>query len=140
MGECKTLTYAQALDGSLSSDLEQGYTHVGPQRADIKVLVGGHSAADTLSRGQQKLVVTGLKLAQGSLLTATNSRACTYLIDDLPAELDSDHCRRVCEILSSMEAQVFITCVERSDIAPYWPHKDSLGMFHVEHGAITRED
>ena len=39
------------------SDMEQGYTHVGPQRADIRVLIDGRLAAETLSRGQQKLVV-----------------------------------------------------------------------------------
>jgi DNA replication and repair protein RecF len=133
----KALDYVQALENSLPSDLDHGYTHLGPQRADIKVLIGGHSAAETLSRGQQKLVVSGLKLAQGMVMADTNRGTCTYLVDDLPSELDDDHCKRVCEILSSMDAQVFITCVDKSDIAPFWPKRDNLGMFLVEHGVIS---
>ena len=65
----KPLSYAEALEQGISADLEQGYTHSGPQRADIRVMQCGHLAADTLSRGQQKLVVCGLKLAQGQLMS-----------------------------------------------------------------------
>lgn len=136
----KTLDYSQALDASLLSDQEQGYTHVGPQRADIRVFVDGHLASDTLSRGQQKLVVTALKLAQGQLMTEINRGDCTYLVDDLPSELDRTHCQRVCEILASMSAQVFVSCVELEDIDALWPDSEELGMFHVEQGVITRTE
>lgn len=132
----KQLTYAEALAQSESSDREQGYTHTGPQRADMRVTVSGHSAADTLSRGQQKLVVCGLKLAQGQLMTVQGHRACTYLIDDLPSELDHEHSGLVCELLAAMEAQVFITCVDRNEIEAVWPEGRPLSMFHVEHGEI----
>ncbi len=131
-------TYEAALENSRSSDIDQGYTHVGPQRADIRVLIDGRLAADTLSRGQQKLVVCGLKLAQGQLMSEQGKGVCTYLVDDLPSELDLEHSRQVCKLLASMNAQVFITCVDRGDIAAVWPkdNKD-MAMFHVEHGAVT---
>lgn len=132
----KSLSYQQALENSLAADREKGFTHVGPQRADIRVLIDGYSAAETLSRGQQKLVVSGLKLAQGLLMTHNKNGACTFLVDDLPSELDQEHCRRVCEILSAMEAQVFITCIRESDLATIWPTESNLKMFHVEHGEI----
>lgn len=135
----KQLSYEEALLNSTDSDLEQGYTHVGPQRADIRVLIEGHVAADTLSRGQQKLVVCGLKLAQGQLMAEMGKGNCTYLVDDLPSELDTEHCGLVCEMLASMKAQVFITCVHSRDIADVWPDSDKQGlaMFHVEHGKVT---
>ena len=134
----KQMTYDQALEGSLSADLEQGYTHRGPQRADIRVLYDGHLAADTLSRGQQKLVVCGLKLAQGQLMSEMGQVNCTYLIDDLPSELDQEHSRLVCALLASMQAQVFITCVQQQDIRSVWPETPELAMFHVEHGTVQR--
>jgi DNA replication and repair protein RecF len=58
----KQLSYEAALQSSAAADLEQGYTHVGPQRADIRVMYNGHPAAETLSRGQQKfgLCTTGV--------------------------------------------------------------------------------
>ena len=131
-------SYEAALQGSVSSDIEQGYTHVGPQRADIRVLLDGRLAADTLSRGQQKLVVCSLKLAQGQLMSEQGKGCCTYLVDDLPSELDQEHCRQVCELLASMKAQVFITCVHPADIVSVWPEKMAdMAMFHVEHGTVT---
>ena len=129
-------SFEEALQHSLTSDREQGYTHTGPQRADIRVLSDGHLAADTLSRGQQKLVVCGLKLAQGQLMSELGKGKCTYLIDDLPSELDQQHSRQVCELLASIDAQVFITCVHHQDIAAVWPKTKEMAMFHVEHGSV----
>lgn len=140
----KSLSYSEALEAGLPADIEQGYTHIGPQRADIKVTANGYSAAETLSRGQQKLVVCGLKLAQGGLIAGPRQGACVYLVDDLPAELDQRHCALVCEALAELESQVFITCVARSDLEEMWPAPVQAAMFHVEHGTVSaaagRED
>jgi DNA replication and repair protein RecF len=135
----KQLDYAAALENSQGIDREQGYTHVGPQRADIRVMIDHHLAADTLSRGQQKLVVCALKLAQGQLLSEMGRGRCTYLVDDLPSELDRQHSEQVCELLASMDAQVFITCVQHQDIDAVWPAsgRAELAMFHVEHGRVN---
>ena len=136
----------QSLDGALSaterSDREHGYTHVGPQRADLKVLAGGRNAEEVLSRGQQKMVVSALKLAQGSLLAKEEGKKdCVFLLDDLPAELDRTHCRLIAEVLMELPGQVFITCVQREEIESVWPRDaeatPSLAMFHVEHGKIS---
>ena len=132
----KQVSYEEALENSASTDLERGFTHIGPQRADIKVVYDGHLAADTLSRGQQKLVVCGLKLAQGQLMSELGQGECTYLIDDLPSELDREHSTLVCELLASMAAQVFITCVHQQDLKSVWPKPEQLAMFHVEHGNV----
>jgi DNA replication and repair protein RecF len=130
--------YREALEISTAADIEQGFTHVGPQRADLRVMAGGHLAAETLSRGQQKLVISGLKLAQGRLMADMGLRRCIYLIDDLPAELDHQHSALVCGYLAEMEAQIFLTCVQRKDILVVWPRSgnQNLSMFHVEHGSV----
>jgi len=132
----RQLSYSEALQQGFSADLEQGYTHSGPQRADIRVMSGGQLAAETLSRGQQKLVVCGMKLAQGQLMAQQGRGTCTYLIDDLPSELDYTHSMLVCELLASMEAQVFITCIDHQDIQSVWPENRELSMFHVEQGTV----
>lgn len=133
----KSLDYAAALDASQGVDLERGYTHVGPQRADIRITIDSRSAADVLSRGQQKLVVCALKLAQGQLMAKLEHSICTYLLDDLSAELDKNHCKLVCAQLSSMNVQVFATSIEMSDLCSVWPNEDSMQVFHVEHGVVT---
>ena len=132
----RRLSYEDALDATRNSDLEKGFTQLGPQRADLKVMVAGRHAADTLSRGQQKLVVCALKLAQGRLMQGLGSLSCLYLVDDLPSELDEAHGRRVCEELDAIGAQVFITCVEPQDVLRIWSAIEAPTMFHVEHGLV----
>lgn len=135
----RQLQYSEALQQGAVADREQGYTHSGPQRADIKVTSGGHMAAETLSRGQQKLVVCGLKLAQGQMMSELGRGRCTYLIDDLPSELDEGHSKLVCAMLASMNAQVFITCVDQDEILSVWPATQEIGLFHVEQGDVQRQ-
>ncbi|MFV8818911.1 DNA replication/repair protein RecF [Haliea sp. E17] len=134
------LELIQALESSLVSDLDQGFTHVGPQRADVRVLIEGRPAAEVLSRGQQKLVVCALKLAQGEIMAEAGGRSCIYLIDDLPSELDRHHAALVCSAIAAMDnIQAFVTCVEGDDLRSVWPPEklEQLKMFHVEHGTIT---
>ncbi|EED31955.1 DNA replication, recombinaison and repair protein [gamma proteobacterium NOR5-3] len=132
-----SLGYADALQRSLASDQEQGFTQSGPQRADIRVTVGGYSAADTLSRGQQKLLICALKLAQGQILAGQRG-GVLYLIDDLPSELDAERCERVCRALAAMRVQTLITCVSRSAIPVEWLGSGAeVAMFHVEQGRVT---
>ena len=131
---------ADSLEASAETDRQQGFTHVGPQRADIKVMAGRHPAADVLSRGQQKLVVCALKLAQGQLLAEAKRQECVYLVDDLPSELDKVHCQLVAEVLKELETQVFITCVDNTEIAEVWSvaAAQDVAMFHVEQGQAYR--
>ncbi len=133
------LSLQEAIQASLDVDRERGFTHIGPQRADVRVIIGGSLAAETLSRGQQKLVVCALKLAQGSLMLELGSRECTYLVDDLPSELDEEHTRLVCEKLSRLGAQVFITCVNAQELGAAWPASVEPRVFHVEQGDICPE-
>lgn len=132
-----SLSYLDALQRGMTSDKEQGFTHSGPQRADIRVTVDGHSAAETLSRGQQKLLVAALKLAQGQIL-AQRQGEVLYLIDDLPSELDQERCERICRMLASMGAQTLITSVEAESVPTHWlGGVDEVQVFHVEQGQIS---
>ena len=125
------------LKRSASRDKEAGYTQWGPHRADIRVRYNGVAAVDSLSRGQQKIVVCALKLAQGQLFNAENQHGCVYLIDDLPSELDSEHRSRLCRMLEKMNSQVFITCVDKNSLDSEWSPETEVKMFHVEHGAFV---
>ncbi|KAA0010664.1 DNA replication/repair protein RecF [Billgrantia pellis] len=138
-----TLRYSRGWDPqrSLLEVLEQGrgtdhqmsFTQNGPQRADLRIRLGRHPAVEVLSRGQQKLVVSALKLAQGRLLEQTTGRRCLYLVDDLPAELDAEHRRVFCRLLEAMQCQAFITSVEHDALAETWQSHTPLTMFHVKH-------
>lgn len=56
---------------------------------------------DTLSRGQLKLLMCALRLAQGEFLTRESGRRCLYLIDDFASELDDERRGAACQPLKS---------------------------------------
>jgi DNA replication and repair protein RecF len=126
---------AVALDKSAQTDQAQGFTRVGPHRADIKLTRDGVLVSEVLSRGQMKLMFVAIKLAQGKLIEALSQRAPLYLIDDLPAELDRSHRAAVCAQLGT-ERQVLLTAVDRESLEAAWGER-SLELFHVEQGVIS---
>ncbi|WP_027858511.1 DNA replication/repair protein RecF [Marinobacterium jannaschii] len=126
------------LEKAFQRELQQGFTNAGPQRADLRIKANGHSASERLSRGQKKLVVSALKLAQGALFNQMSSRPCIYLIDDLPSELDSHHSRLFCEFLEESSNQCFITCVDADALAYPWSTQTDVARFSIESGALSR--
>ncbi|OED43438.1 DNA replication/repair protein RecF [Endozoicomonas sp. (ex Bugula neritina AB1)] len=132
----KDRSLSQVLDEGLSRDMHSGYSHSGPQRADIRVKLDNSNAVDILSRGQLKLVVCALKLAQGLLFTQKSGSKCVFLVDDLPSELDAPHRRALCKILQNMQSQVFITCVEQSALSDCWLPEVDVKVFHVKQGRL----
>jgi len=137
----KNRPLAELLHENIESDLQAGYTRSGYHRADLRLTQNGQSAADILSRGQQKLVVCALKIAQGLVFTELTQRRCIYLVDDLPAELDPQHRRTLVDWLHKLDTQVFITGVDKNSLLVDWSHKASLPtqVFHVEQGALRPE-
>ncbi|WP_104203156.1 DNA replication/repair protein RecF [Billgrantia saliphila] len=129
----KQRSLQEVLEQGRTTDHQMGFTQNGPQRADLRIRLGRHPAVEVLSRGQQKLVVSALKLAQGRLLERTTGRRCLYLVDDLPAELDADHRRVFCRLLETMQCQAFITSVEHDALAGIWQSHTPLTLFHVKH-------
>jgi len=129
---------SEVLAASLLRDRQLGHTHSGPQRADLRLRLGNHNAAEILSRGQQKLVVCALRIAQGHLLSQVRLNQCVYLVDDLPSELDEQHRKALCRLLEELKCQVFITCVNQELLSDDWQKETPVSLFHVEHGRITQ--
>lgn len=135
----KDKNYAEVLAAGLERDQRIGYTQSGSHRADLRITINGQNAADILSRGQQKLLVCALKIAQGYVFTRMTGRKSVYLVDDLPAELDEKHRSLLVKWLANMETQVFITGVEREILVASWRDKPDViaKLFHVEHGRVV---
>ncbi|MCL5043517.1 MAG: DNA replication/repair protein RecF [Gammaproteobacteria bacterium] len=132
---------ADVLGQQFERDCQLGHTQAGPQRADLRVRVNGLNAVDVLSRGQQKLVVSALKIAQGYLLKQQyGPQSCVFLVDDLPSELDAQHRQALCRLLEQLDCQVFITCVEPDQLTGLWQNETPTRLFHVEHGHIAQTD
>jgi DNA replication and repair protein RecF len=102
----------QLLRDGRDQDRRYGYTRFGAHRADFQIKLAGRPAPEYLSRGQQKLLVIALILAQAELFQKQRDQSCILLIDDLPAELDVTHRIRVMECLATLDSQLFITAIE----------------------------
>lgn len=135
----ESLSFADALAQSYIDDMRFGNTQCGPQRADLNMTIDDVPVKHFLSRGQQKLLICAMIIAQGKLLAMSTNQSVTYLIDDLPAELDVSSRQKLLVLFSEQPTQIFITAIERNSIC------DLLGdtptnpveVFHVEHGNIV---
>lgn len=129
--------YQAALIGNINSDIKAGFTQRGPHRADLIMRVGGRSAAEVLSGGQQKLAACALLLAQAAVFNQLRQENCIILVDDLPAELDSRHRQLLMDLLYSLGSQLFVTATSQSllDVS----HYSEKRLFHVKQGVFIAE-
>jgi len=127
------------LERTYHKDVERGYSYYGAQRADIIIKVGKFFAADVLSRGQQKLLVIALRLAQGVLLKKLTGKSTVYLLDDITAELDQRHIAYVFSWFDKIKSQCFLTLLNKLD-SKFEQYLQGSSMFHVEHGNVMAQE
>ncbi|MBW8192759.1 DNA replication/repair protein RecF [Neiella marina] len=133
--------YQAQLQDHYDRDIKVGHTQLGPHRGGFKLKVDGVAAEETCSRGQLKLLVAALLLAQGSLLSDSQGTSCIYLIDDFAAELDEARRALLIECLIAIKSQVFITATDELFVKQVRPQleaaKRPFKLFHVERGQLV---
>ena len=128
---------AEYLSDNFARDNQLGYTTAGPQKADIRFKIEGFPVADVLSRGQLKLFVYALQLAQGLFLNSIDKKQCIFLIDDFSSELDKNKQQILAKHIAESDAQLFISVIEPDNIDKLFTQQQSV--FHVKHGQITEQ-
>lgn len=123
------------LEEELPADLRNGYTQSGPHKGDFSITLEGRPAKAYLSRGQMKLLVYALLLAQSRLTEERLGAAGCVLIDDVASELDEHNKKTLLEALREGRTQYFITATGRHIIEEGLD--DSAAVFQVERGRIT---
>lgn len=129
------LSLADALLVARDRDLANGFTSVGPHRADWRIDYAALPGREALSRGQAKLTALSVLLAQAERHAEARGEWPVVALDDLASELDRGHQRRVLERLLASGAQVFITGTEAPPALVDLPAE--VAMFHVERGEIA---
>ncbi|KAF3977533.1 MAG: DNA replication/repair protein RecF [Methylococcales symbiont of Iophon sp. n. MRB-2018] len=129
-------SFAHSIQTDLAKDLKYGFSHSGPHRGDFSILVDGRLAKDYVSRGQLKLLMISLKLAQVKLINIQKESSVSLLIDDLTAELDLLNKAKLLDYLSALNCQVFMSTTELSNFGDLSMLND-YKVFHVEHGNIV---
>lgn len=133
----KSKSLAEIIEANTAKDIERGFTQTGPHRADIKVTLFGQLAQETLSRGQQKLFIFAMYLAQMQTLLETKNKNTVVLIDDVSAELDEHNLQLVFTKLLSLDAQIMVTSLSQTVLKSIQQDSRNYKMFHVEHGGFT---
>ena len=131
----KESDYAELLERNFERDRALTYTASGPHKADFRIRAEGTPVEDLLSRGQLKLLMCALRLAQGEFLTSQSGRRCIYLIDDFASELDESRRRLLAERLKATQAQVFVSAISAGHVIDMTDEKGK--MFRVEQGKIA---
>ncbi|MDP3562088.1 MAG: DNA replication/repair protein RecF [Legionellaceae bacterium] len=123
---------ATILTEQYMSDCHRQYTHSGAHQADILFNSTLLKAKQTLSRGQQKIILIALKLAQAQLL----STPCLYLFDDITTELDAMHVKRLIKCICQLKGQFFLTTIDGSQFSTQHP-LDHASIFMLENGRLS---
>lgn len=134
----KGTDYADILAQGFERDRNIGYTMIGPQKADFRFRANGFPVEDVLSRGQLKLLMCALRLAQGEFLVAQKSRQCLFLIDDFASELDPTKRELLAHRLRQSGSQVFVTAITQDQLKQMeWLDQGNDYLFSVQNGRIT---
>ncbi len=97
------------------SDLERGFTGHGPHRDDLSLRRGGRELRSYGSRGQVRLGLLALLLAEREELAVERGAPPLLLLDDVMSELDSARRSRLVEVLRA-GGQSVITATELAHV------------------------
>lgn len=123
---------ADILEAQFASDCLRQYTQSGAHQADLVITdIVGKKAKQTFSRGQQKIILIALKIAQTTLL----QRPCLYLMDDLGAELDEAHLSKLLCYFDHLDGQFFLTALN-DPREERWLKKDNVWFFSIHEGVL----
>ncbi|MFN8516092.1 MAG: DNA replication and repair protein RecF, partial [Thermomicrobiales bacterium] len=118
-------------------EYRRGLSLVGPHRDDIGFTLGGMEVGTYGSRGQQRLAVLALKLAEIDLIREESGEAPILLLDDAASELDPAHRRFVTETVERDEIQTMLTATDLGNYpAGLLPN---LERVEVRDGTLTRD-
>jgi DNA replication and repair protein RecF len=95
-----------------ADELRRGQTLVGPHRDDFDLLLDGKPVGTYGSRGQQRLAVVSLKLAESDQMRIEAGEPPVILLDDVLSELDQLHRERLLSGAATSGAQCIITSTD----------------------------
>ncbi|MEP1448387.1 MAG: DNA replication/repair protein RecF [Paraglaciecola sp.] len=131
-------TLAESVTKHRSRDLKYGFLSVGPHKADLRIKTQGLSAHEVLSRGQLRMLVAGMQLAQTQYLHQQTSKSSIFLLDDVGAELDEEKRKVFITSLNTIDTQLFVTAIDIKQL-DFLKHYNDKKVFHVEHGQVKEE-
>ena len=133
-------TTSEALAGELAerleSDIERGFTGHGPHRDELVLRRDGRELRAYGSRGQQRLGLLALLLAERDTLTASRGTPPLMLLDDVMSELDGGRRARLVDVLRAGGQSLITT----TDLAHVPGGEDAdVTRLAIAEGAVLQE-
>jgi DNA replication and repair protein RecF len=127
---------AAELAERLEADIERGFTGHGPHRDELVLLRADRELRAYGSRGQQRLALLALLLAERETLTAARGAPPLMLLDDVMSELDAGRRARLVEMLRE-GGQSLVTTTDLAHV----PGADQAGVARlaIAEGAVLQE-
>jgi DNA replication and repair protein RecF len=120
-------------------EIEQAVSLVGPHRDDFTFVLDGIDLNTYGSRGQQRLAVLALKLAEAEWMRAATGEIPVVLLDDVLSELDPQRrayvLQRVAQPEPTQQRQLWITTTEL-DLSPADEFLTSAQRFLIDAGQV----
>ena len=123
--------FLEVLAARRGDEMRRGLSLVGPHRDDLGVVLDGHDMRSFGSRGQQRLLVLALRLAEAGPVEAAVGSSPVLLLDDALSELDPDIQGRVLRHVAA-SGQVFLTTTE-----PGLPEGSGAAWWDVKGGTVA---
>lgn len=103
--------FCEALKGNREIDFLTKRTNAGIHRSDLLVYGQGDTRADMCSTGEQKFLLMSIFLTEIIAQVRYKNRLPIILLDDVSAHLDLNSQARFFEIVSDIQAQVWVTSI-----------------------------
>jgi DNA replication and repair protein RecF len=119
--EALAKSFRQRQERVASREIDQAVSLIGPHRDDFTFVLDGVDLNTYGSRGQQRLAVLALKLAEADWMRAEIDELPVVLLDDVLSELDPQRrqyvLQRVAEPEPTQQRQVWITTTETTSLS-----------------------
>ncbi len=123
------------IENRRAEEFSRGVTAVGPHRDDLMFLLDGRDIESFGSRGQQRLAVVSVKLAEVDVIQQVSGQTAVLLLDDVLSELDERRQQRLLELVGALGGQVVVTATDARLIQV--EQLEQLPLYHVDSGQIN---
>lgn len=130
--------YEAALLEARPQEVRRGVSLVGPHREDLSFTLDEKELAVFGSRGQQRLAVVALKLAEVALMSEAAGDPPILLLDDVLSELDARHRGAMIEGVVAGGVQLVVTATDPDLLS--LPSLGQLPMIEVAGGKLVEVD
>ncbi|MGI9077367.1 MAG: DNA replication/repair protein RecF [Gemmatimonadaceae bacterium] len=131
------VTLREWLERKRALDIRRGFTHIGPHRDELAILLDGRDLQGYASAGQQRTGAIALRLLEAETLRAATGMDPIVLLDDPFAELDARRSRRILDLLNSAgHGQTLLAVPRPSDIPGGFTR---LERWRITDGVLARE-